>query len=342
MAASLRSRSRQQENNRISRHRRGNGHERQAVEYRSPPDWHSRKSEFVHHERRPDSPRYTPQRRIPSQPHIPIVTSNWSGSFRHSHAKPYVIEFTPSGNSIISDILFEPCHDNTLWTSDQEAARQVQTHFDRIQSFPDEQPERILRGLINSKEPMDNDALDGILLAVNYVFFDEVLTSRVNWEWSHPSQERYKMELVGSTALRYANPSKGGVETLIILSTPLLKTPNTDRRLVLCAFMHELIHCYLFIRCGFGARIKGGHTDGFETIAAIIDNWIGPGILPICNMKANLDHYRADQLWSRNGSGHMRENIHSHAGCNQCGIPRDDEEGAIFVRQVGRDTKIYI
>jgi len=344
MAAALGPRSRPQERSRISRRRRVQGHDRQVVEKGRPFDWQVRRADFANSERRPNSPHRSPPRQRLHQSHTPIVITSLSTSSPHSHigyAKSHVIERTPSGNSIISDILFEP-YINTLWTSDTEAARLVQDHYDRIQSFPDEQPERILRGLINSQEAVDDVALDGIMLAMNYVFFHEVLTSRVIWEWSHPSQERYKTELVGSTALRYANPGKGGVETLIVLSSPLLKAPNTDRRLVLCAFLHELIHCYLFIQCGFGARIKGGHTDGFESIAAIIDEWIGPGLLPICNMKADLDHFRDDRRRPQAGSWHIRDKVHSHAGCNQSAVPRDDAEGAIFVRQVSRNTRVYI
>jgi len=347
MAASLGPRSRPQERCRISRHRRVHGHDRKGLEYGHPLDWQGRRADFAHHELQSDSPHRSP-RQILRPPHTLKVSASWSTFSPRSqqdYSKPFVMERTPSGNSIISDISFEPCHKNTLWTSDSEAARQVQEHYNRIQRielFPDEQPERILRGLINSQETVDDVALDGIMSAANHVFFHEALTGRVNWEWSHPSQERYMTELVGSTALRYANPRKGGVETLIVLSTPLLKIPNTDRRLVLCAFLHELIHCYLFIQCGFGARIKGGHTDGFETIAAIIDEWIGPGVIPICNMKADLDHFRDDRMLSRRGSGYAREKSHSHPGCNQSVIPRHDDEGAIFVRQVGRHKHVYI
>lgn len=79
-----------------------------------------------------------------------------------------------------------------------------------------------------------------------------------------------------------------------MLSEPILKSEKYDRRLLLSAFLHELIHCYLFIQCGFEARRERGHTKGFHIIAGIIDKWVGEGYLSLCSMKANLDYFRRD------------------------------------------------
>jgi len=145
--------------------------------------------------------------------------------------------------------------------------------------------------LIKRDDPLDDVALDSILTTADSVFFHGALSQRVKWEWS--SDDRYRTELIGTTALRRCT-NREGFETLIVLSQPILKNPLYDRRLLLSAFLHELVHCYLFIQCGFGARTEGGHPQGFRTIVEIIDNWVGGGYLSLCNMKANLNHFRKD------------------------------------------------
>lgn len=179
---------------------------------------------------------------------------------------------------------------------------------------------------------MDDYALAGILTTADTLFFDGVLSGRVQWEWS--SQARYRTELIGTTALRRCI-DRDGFETLIVLSDPILTDQRYDRRLLLSAFLHELIHCYLFIQCGFEARMQGGHTEGFHRIAGIIDGWVGEGHLRLCNMKANLDHFRRDDDggrgfeggWGgeeRRGRGRVEylSRRHDHEGCNQS--PRPD------------------
>ncbi|KAE8448560.1 hypothetical protein EG329_009441 [Mollisiaceae sp. DMI_Dod_QoI] len=224
---------------------------------------------------------------------------------------------------------------NTLTYADSEAARRVEKfHFSskRLSSASHRKHERILRKLINRDDPLDDHALDGILTTADTLFFDGVLSSRVQWEWS--SQERYQNELIGTTALRRC-ADRDGYETLIVLSEPILQDPRYDRRLLLSAFLHELIHCYLFILCGFEARMQGGHTKGFHHIAGIIDRWVGEGHLRLCNMKANLDHFRSDDggrggEWGSGGEERRgrvevlgREwRHHEHGGCNQS--PRPD------------------
>jgi hypothetical protein len=251
------------------------------------------------------------------------------------------MERTPSGNSIIPDSTYEPVHNNTLPTySDEEAAGWVDSHFRRL--LPHGKYERRLRCLIDSREPIDNDALDSILTATDFVFFDGALKGRVRWEWSDSSQSRYRTELIGTTALRHAQ--RGGYETLIVLSSPILKDPKYDRRLLLSAFLHELIHCYLFICCGFHARMKGGHTYGFHVIAKIIDNWVGPGLLRLCSIKADLDYFRNDPAYCSRILDPRMENRarHTHEGCNQSPRPdREQQPEIVVIRLGGREANRY-
>jgi hypothetical protein len=230
------------------------------------------------------------------------------------------MERTPSGNSIVSDNIYDPQPKHTLTCSDDDAARSVQYHFK--QRPPHGYQERYLRNLIDSTQPIDDLALHSILTAVDPVFFHGALAKRVIWEWSHQSDERYKTELIGTTALRPAGPERDGYETLIVLSRPILQDRRYDRRLVISAFIHELIHCYLFIRCGFDAKTRGGHTKGFHDIASLIDKWVGVDNLRLCNMKANLNHFRLNRGRARDlGREHMRDGWHGHEGCDQSPPP---------------------
>jgi hypothetical protein len=129
---------------------------------------------------------------------------------------------------------------------------------------------------------------------VNEMFFDGRLTKRVIWKWSQESSgPEYESRIAGHTSLR-RSPTGSGFETCITLSTPILKDPKYNRRLLISAFLHELIHCYLFICCGFDAKRANGHTEGFRAIARIIDDWAGPGRLHLCDMEADLDNFRSD------------------------------------------------
>lgn len=332
MAAPLKRGSNPENGRSISKQR--HGHDRQAIETIRRRETHTRRQQGERRRdqsTRPSPPRQTQRPLQQQQLPTPMITpssSTLSLNAQVEHARSLPMERTPSGNSIISDNTFEPRHDNTLPTcSDEQAARWVEEHFKRLP--PHGKSERILRHLINSRVPVDSDALDGILTTADCVFFNGVLSGRVRWEWSHPSQERYKTELIGTTALRPA--AQGGYETLIILSAPILRNPAYDRRLLLSAFLHELIHCYLFILCGFRARIKGGHTHGFHQIAEIIDTWVGVDNLRLCNMKANLNHFRKDRPnFEDPRMEGMRNGRHSHEGCNQSPRPeRDFEEGVV-------------
>lgn len=149
---------------------------------------------------------------------------------------------------------------------------------------------RILRDLINRRAKLDDESLHNLLHAADQIFFDGKLAGRVRWQWSQPGQERYDNELLGSTALRGADPA--GFETLIVLSKPLLQNQQYDRDLLLSAFLHELVHCYLFIRCGVNHAKHDGHTEGFHKIARLISDWIGNDRLRLCHMRANLTLFR--------------------------------------------------
>ncbi|CZS99142.1 uncharacterized protein RAG0_07602 [Rhynchosporium agropyri] len=209
------------------------------------------------------------------------------------------MERTESGRSIISDSIYESSYDQvsspqtTFPDFDAIAASQVKQHTNKSFSHRKyERHSRILRSLIDDDNNIVDDvALDSILNSANALFFSGTLKGRVQWEWS--SQARYHSELIGTTALR-RRADNDGFETLIVLSEPILRSTKYDRRLLLSAFLHELIHCYLFVTCGFEAKRDRGHTRGFHVIARIVDRWVGEGYLGLCSMKANLDNFRRD------------------------------------------------
>ncbi|CAK7230595.1 hypothetical protein SBRCBS47491_007638 [Sporothrix bragantina] len=187
--------------------------------------------------------------------------------------------------------------------TDAEAAAGVATQLASFnRRFPSSRHERILLGLIHPKSvnaefDLDNSALESIFSAANEMFFNGRLTQRVQWDWSDAnSNPQYDNKIIGHTSLRRAQ--SGGFETFILLSTPILKSREYSRRLLISAFLHELIHCYLFICCGWSARESGGHTDGFRYIADTIDRWAGRENLFLCQVEADLERFR--QLPERN------------------------------------------
>jgi hypothetical protein len=253
------------------------------------------------------------------------------------HTNGITMERTPSGNSIISDTRFEQQPNHTLTLRDEDAARKVLDHMARGPSRWNH--EDILKGLIKRADPhgdLDDKALAGILTTADSVFFAGALSGRVQWEWS--SHDRYKTELIGTTALRRRS-DRDGFETLIVLSKPILQNPRYDRRLLLSAFLHELIHCYLFIKCGFEARMQGGHTNGFHIIARAIHDWVEewhPGYLELCNMKANLNRFDKTRVQMQFVDPRVDvfrdERRHGHEGCNQSPRPDGDLLEASGVR----------
>ncbi|KAK0657250.1 hypothetical protein B0T16DRAFT_56052 [Cercophora newfieldiana] len=222
----------------------------------------------------------------------------------HHHASPHrlpspepassAMERTASGLSIRSEPTERSASTELL--EDEEAEQRVRDHMANFRRrFPDSKHERILRSIINPRSnaeyPLDNDSLESIFSAANEIFFNGRLSQRVMWDWSHESSAQYDNNVIGTTALRRA--SKRGFETLIVLSSPILLDAKYSRRLLISTFLHELIHSYLFICCGFRARHCGGHTPAFQAIAKMIDEWAGfDSALHLGKMEADLERFR--------------------------------------------------
>lgn len=217
------------------------------------------------------------------------------------------MERTESGLSVSSDTTnyYDDSSESLHLLSDLAAARLVRKHVSQYR--PDSQPERILKSLISPKHdfPLDNDALRSIFSAANELFFANRLTRRVAWDWSHQSSEQYAYHIVGTTALR-RSLKLGGYETLIVLSSPILKDTKYNRRLLISTFLHEMIHSFLFVTCGLKARAHGGHTEGFRQIAETIDMWVGKEYLRLSDMEADLERFRGDDSAAGRGQTEWR------------------------------------
>ncbi|KAK0731314.1 hypothetical protein B0H67DRAFT_549101 [Lasiosphaeris hirsuta] len=204
------------------------------------------------------------------------------------------MERTISGHSIRAEPTERSASTELL--EDEEAAQRVRDHLANFRRrFPDSKHERILRSIINPRSnaeyPLDNDSLESIFSAANEIFFNGRLSKRVMWDWSHESSTQYDSSVIGTTALRRA--STRGFETLIVLSSPILRDTKYSRRLLISTFLHELVHSYLFIVRGFRARYCGGHTPAFRTIAKMIDDWAGSdSALYLGKMEADLERFR--------------------------------------------------
>lgn len=203
---------------------------------------------------------------------------------------------TPEGSDIGSDAGRDVDSRAERLMTDDDAVSSVARCFNNSRRNPASRHARILLGLIHPKTAdaefeLDNCALESIFLAANEIFFNGRLKHRVRWGWSNAaSSADYDGNIIGHTALRKAKI--GGFETYILLSTPILKNPEYNRRLLISAFLHELIHCYLFICCGWSARESGGHTEGFRAIADMIDRWAGREHLHLCHVEADLERFR--------------------------------------------------
>lgn len=168
---------------------------------------------------------------------------------------------------------------------DEKAAKQLLRWSTKRRN--DQLTVRIFRNLVIRRDELDDNSLHGLLLAADKTIFGGTLSGRVRWKWSD-GQPEYEHELLGTTALRRAN---SGWETLIVLSKPLLQDKRFSRDLLLSTFLHELVHCYLFIHCGLEHAKDDGHTEGFRKIAKHIDRCFGQERLHLCNMRANLDYF---------------------------------------------------
>ncbi|KAK4042222.1 hypothetical protein C8A01DRAFT_14114 [Parachaetomium inaequale] len=271
-----------------------------------PPSYPSLHHPHPHH----------PHRRYPS-PRPRLHSPELAGA-----AAAPAMERTASGHSIHPDPT-ERCASTEL-LEDRQAAQRVRDHLATFRRRnPDSKHERILRSIINprprrhhnhnhhshlNKEddeyPLDNEALESIFSATNEIFFNGRLSQRVTWDWSHASSARYDSRVIGTTALRRAAAHTRGFETLIVLSSTILRDAKYSRRLLISTFLHELIHCYLFICCGFRARWDGGHTDGFREIAGVIDEWVGEGGgLYLRRVEADLELFRVGGCVHHEGEG---------------------------------------
>ncbi|KAK2596953.1 hypothetical protein N8I77_012833 [Diaporthe amygdali] len=231
------------------------------------------------------------------------------------------MERTNSGRTILTEPDLHPslieCNDFSP-EEDKAAAARVRRYMSNPRRDV-KRHERILRSLIHPKDhrgadfPLDDTALESIFSAADELFFQGRLSHRVQWEWSSSGQDDYSSRIIGTTALREAQPPLTGYETLIVLSSPLLKDTSYNRRLLISTFLHELIHSYLFICCGFKARHCGGHTQGFRDIAAVIDEWAGRGTLRLCDMEADLAHFKEVERSSVVESSQPR---YYDVGCN--------------------------
>ncbi len=267
------------------------------------------------------------------------------------------MERTDSGHSIHPDPS-EGCSSTEL-LEDREAAQRVRDHLASFRRRnPDSKHERILRSIINPRPrrqhhhhrhhhhqsrshhsddqqdeyPLDNAALESIFSATNEIFFNGRLSQRVAWDWSHASSARYDSRVIGTTALRRAAATTRGFETLIVLSATILRDVKYSRRLLISTFLHELIHCYLFICCGFRARCCGGHTDGFKDIAAVIDEWVGEGGgLYLSRVEADLELFRVGG--GGRDVGEARDRPISVYPCS--GMAAEQEEYAAAAAAVG-------
>ncbi|ETS75193.1 hypothetical protein PFICI_13677 [Pestalotiopsis fici W106-1] len=211
--------------------------------------------------------------------------------------RPPLLERTSSGLSIAPEDEDSNTQSNySDMKKDQQAGHRVERHFAHYHKpGRDSKAERILKSLISPRSSpgkefeIDDAALNNIFRATNEIFFFGCLRNRVRWDWSDVSNKQYHTQIIGTTALRTAQD--GGYETLIVLSQSYRKDKRYNRRLLISTFIHELIHSYLFIRCGFKAKRFGGHTVGFRRIASLIDEWAGPDTLFLSNMEADLDDF---------------------------------------------------
>ncbi|KAK3693538.1 hypothetical protein B0T22DRAFT_42615 [Podospora appendiculata] len=261
------------------------------VAFRPAEEPHGFPHPHPHHHPQPQpQPHYHPYQ----HPHHPRT---------HTHTPEpaaCAMERTASGLSIKS----EPTELNN-WTellTDEKAAQRVRDHMTTFRRRnPDSKHERILRSIINPRGnptkaeqyKLDNESLESIFSAANEIFFNGRLSQRVMWDWSHTSSAQYDSDVIGTTALRPAPRNTKGFETLIVLSSPILQDERYSRRLLISTFLHELIHSYLFICCGFRARECGGHPPGFHTIAKLIDDWAGAeSALYLSKIEADLERFR--------------------------------------------------
>ncbi|KAN0094209.1 hypothetical protein V8E51_017393 [Hyaloscypha variabilis] len=156
---------------------------------------------------------------------------------------------------------------------DSLAKSAAQKFLDHIERGPtSRRNEDIFISLIKG-DCLDDGVLDAIITSADTIFFGGSLSGRIQWEWS--SQDKYRSNLLASTALRRPM-DRDGFQTLIGLSEPIFKDPKYDRRLLLLVFLQNMIKCYIFLQCGFKAKTRERKVrmKAFDIIAPRIHAWI--------------------------------------------------------------------
>ncbi|KAI9805815.1 MAG: hypothetical protein M1825_000429 [Sarcosagium campestre] len=184
-------------------------------------------------------------------------------------------------------VKYQPCKSNL---SDKVAADWVISYYTNRHLNPRQlHAEQKLMRLVKSS-PLNLDDVPEVLELADFVFFEGVLSSRVERRWSDLAAECSDESLIGTTEL--CEDKYGDFRTRISLSRPLLQSDAYGQRLVLSALFHEAIHSYLFIRRGHKATKNGGHSTGFKRIAELIDTWVGDReYLQLYNTEAALDRF---------------------------------------------------
>lgn len=162
---------------------------------------------------------------------------------------------------------------------------------------------RTLEKLLNrTLDPESNSIsflLKDILTLTDKVFFNRKLRTNIEWRWSRPNEEGYATDFLGTTTPIYLNdmqnPGHERTQAEIVLSSPFLRSKEYKSTLLISTFIHELVHCYLFVTCGRKAEKNDGHTEAFEKIVHEIEKWLQNDDLRLCNMKADLDFFKAEQ-----------------------------------------------
>ncbi|KAG6048706.1 hypothetical protein E4U17_007057 [Claviceps sp. LM77 group G4] len=273
--------------------------------------------------------RHTPSPSSRSSSPIPYLPAESPGIHSlHATLSIPTLERTESGHSITSDTSAHHHHHHLSLPSDAplledlQAARLVRDHVSLYhRRYPDSQPERILRALISPKSrgadfPLDNEALQSIFSAANELFFASRLTRRVTWDWSHSAAAKYDNHILGTTAVR-RSAHFNGLETLIVLSSPILRDTKYNRRLIISTFLHEMMHSFMFVMCGWNSKQSSGHTQGFLQIAGIIDDWAGKDCLHLREMEANLERWRGDAYMTCGGGASAGSGITSEDNQHQ-------------------------
>ncbi|KAJ6786044.1 hypothetical protein PWT90_02738 [Aphanocladium album] len=294
--------------------------------------------------------------------------------------RPAPLERTESGLPISDTATHEDDDEDDerggSFLDDLAAAQLVRDHVSSFQRrCPDSQSGRILRSLINPKHdrqqpssrsrsrhrrqsgmshrrddsprttsssaafPLDNDALRSVFSAANELFFANRLARRVAWDWSHPGSAQYQSAVVGTTALR-RSAQLGGWETLIVLSSPVLRDTRYNRRLLLSTFLHEMIHSFLFVTCGRKAGRQGGHTEGFRQIAEVIDAWVGKEYLRLSDMQADLQYFEDGSVVPATPCMAYRQMVHDHGGAG-AGAPEPMQRDAIPAWQLDNERNVW-